>query len=70
MASEILADKFPEEFAIIDIRVLKQLGKTEWFVSYKDNPIIFEEYTLIMRKLAQENNMRLKDYEQMLYERE
>jgi hypothetical protein len=69
IASTILAMKFPERFAIIDRRVINQLGKKEWLKDYLKNPKTYEEYILLMRK-TKPSNISLRDYERNLFEKD
>ena len=68
IASTILAMKFPERYAIIDRRVITALGKTEWLKNYLNNPEIYEEYLLLLRKMAKTKGKLLRDYERELFE--
>lgn len=68
IASTILAMKFPEKYAIIDRRVIKQLNKPEWMKDYLKNPKTYEEYILLMRK-TKPFNLSLRDYERSLFEK-
>ncbi len=68
IASTILAMKFPEKYAIIDKRVIKQLKKDEWMKDYLKNPKTYEEYILLMRK-TKPFNLSLRDYERSLFEK-
>ena len=67
IASTILAMKYPDKYAIIDRRVIKQLGKNEWLKKYLKDAEIYEEYLLLMRK-TKPSNMSLRDYERSLFE--
>jgi hypothetical protein len=69
IASTILAMRFPDKYAIIDRRVIKQLGKNEWLKKYLSSPEIYEEYILLMRK-TKPSGMPLRDYERSLFEKE
>ncbi|MCK5149660.1 hypothetical protein KAJ87_01930 [Candidatus Pacearchaeota archaeon] len=68
IASTILAMKFPEKYAIIDRRVIKQLNKPEWMKDYLKNPKTYKEYILAMRK-TKPINLSLRDYERSLFEK-
>ena len=70
IASTILAVKYPDKFAIIDSRVIKKIGKVEWLSEYLKKPEVYEEYLLLLRKMAEEKKMRLRDLERMLFESE
>lgn len=68
IASAILAMKYPDKFAIIDKRVIKALEKQEWLKTYLKNPKTYEEYLLLLRKLAQERGLKLRELERSLFE--
>jgi thermostable 8-oxoguanine DNA glycosylase len=68
IASTILAMKYPDKFAIIDKRVITALGKKEWLKSYLQDPRTYEEYLLLLRKLAKERGVSLRDLERSLFE--
>lgn len=69
IASTILAMKFPDKYAIIDIRVLKSLNKSEWIEKnkYIKDLQIYEDYILFMRK-NKPLNLSLRKYEMNLFE--
>ena len=69
IASTILAMRFPDKYAIIDERVLRQLGKTEWLKDYLTNPEIYEKYILFMRETKPEG-VSLREYERSLFEKD
>jgi len=69
IASAILAMKFPDKFAIIDKRVLEQLGKEDWLKDYLKNPETYEKYILFMRETKPKEGS-LRDYERSLFEKE
>ncbi len=69
IASTILAMKFPEKYAIIDRRVIKQLNKPEWMKDYLKNPKTYEKYILLMRK-TKPSNLSLRNYERSLFEKQ
>ncbi|MCX6821989.1 MAG: hypothetical protein NTW30_04395 [Candidatus Aenigmarchaeota archaeon] len=77
IASAILAMRFPERYAIIDGRVIGQLEK-EGFITelekeelqdYSTNPKIYKKYLELMKKLANEKNIKLREFERGLFER-
>ncbi|MBU1129049.1 MAG: hypothetical protein KJ949_00255 [Nanoarchaeota archaeon] len=68
IASTILAMKYPDKYCIIDRIVLKNIGKEEWLKQYLSNPKIYKEYLLLMRKLAKNKNMDLRNFERNLFE--
>jgi len=70
IASTILAMRFPEKYAIIDVNVINQLGKIEWLEKYKEDLEIYEKYLLLMRENAKNENKTLRDYERGLFEAE
>lgn len=69
IASAILAMRFPNKYAIIDRRVLLQLGEKgeKWSKDYKSNPNTYDEYLIRLIKEAKEKKMLLRDYEFSLY---
>jgi hypothetical protein len=69
IASTFLAMRFPDKYAIIDRKVLASLNKKEWLKKYLTSAEIYEEYTLLMRKLAKEKGIKLRDFERGLFER-
>jgi hypothetical protein len=69
IASTILAMRFPDRYAIIDERVLRQLGKTDWLGDYLTNPETYEKYVRYMRETKPEG-VSLRDYERSLFERD
>jgi len=73
IASTILAMKYPDKYAIIDINVIKALDKEkEWSKHYLTDSDIYKEYTLIMRKLAKNKgliNLRELEFELFLREK-
>jgi len=68
IASAILAMKYPDRFAIIDRKVIHALNKDDWLKGYINNPGIYKEYLLLMRKNAEKQGMSLRDYERGLWE--
>jgi len=68
IASTILAMKFPEKYAIIDKRVIKNLRKEEWLKDYKTNPRTYHEYLVLMRKRAKDKGISLRCFERSLFE--
>jgi len=70
IASTILATKYPDRYAIIDVRVLKALGKDDWLKDYLSNVSTYEKYLVEIRKQAKEKNMLLRDFERSLFEKE
>ena len=70
MASVILAIKFPDKYAIIDVNVLTALNKDDWLKGnkYMKDPQIYEEYLMLIRKKAKDKGVRLRDYERVLFE--
>lgn len=69
VASAILSAKFPNKYAIIDINVLRQLKKNGWIKDYRTNPDTYRKYISLMREQAKKKDLRLRDYERMLFER-
>ena len=69
IASTILAMKFPDKFALIDKRVLIQLGKEEWLKDYLKNPETYEKYILFMKETKPREGS-LRDYERSLFEKD
>ena len=61
--------KFPEKYAIIDRRVIMQLGRKEWLKQYSKDSAIYKEYLLLIRKKAKERGVSLRDYERSLFEK-
>jgi thermostable 8-oxoguanine DNA glycosylase len=68
IASTILAMKFPDKFAIIDKRVINAIGKKEWLKTYLKSLKTYEEYLLLLRKLAKEKGLKLRELERSLFE--
>jgi len=68
IASTILAVRFPDKFAIIDRKVIHALDKDKWLKDYLKNPKTYKEYLLLMRKMAKEKNIHLRDFERSLFE--
>ncbi|MBU2053105.1 MAG: hypothetical protein KJ721_02585, partial [Nanoarchaeota archaeon] len=68
IASAILSMKFPEKFAIIDNRVIKNLGKDEWLKTYLSSPETYEKYLLLLRKESEEKSVSLREFERNLFE--
>src|SRR3989344_3882541 len=68
IASTILAMKYPDKFAIIDSRVIKKLGRPEWLKGYLNKPEIYENYLKVLRSMAKEKNMLLRELERSLFE--
>lgn len=66
-ASTILAMRFPDEFAIIDRKVIEKIRKEEWLSKYADDPHIYVEYLEIIHKLKQDDET-LRDCERRLFE--
>lgn len=66
-ASTILAMKFPDKYAIIDKRVIKQLKKYEWLKDYSKNPETYEKYILLLKKIKP-SKISLRDFERNLFE--
>lgn len=71
IASTILAVKYPDRYAIIDVRVLKSLNKESWVKGdkYKKDPKIYESYISLMKK-NKPSEMSLRDYERSLFEKQ
>ena len=69
IASTILATKFPERYCIIDRVCIRNLGKEDWLKKYLTDPRIYKEYLLLMRKLSNESNLNLRDFERNLFEK-
>lgn len=63
VASTILAMRFPDKFAIIDINVLRAMRKEELWSKYKTDPEIYKEYTLLLRKESKEKNKSMRELE-------
>ena len=70
IASTILAMKFPERYCIIDKRVIKQLKRNDWLKHYLKKPELYEEYLILMRNKAKEENKKLRDFERELFEKD
>ena len=67
VASAILAMKYPEQFAIIDRRVLQALGEGRWIKNYQKDPKIYKDYLIRVRQEARRNGMKLREYELYLF---
>lgn len=70
IASTILAMRYPESFAIIDSRVIRQLQKDHWIPAYLHDPVVYEEYLLLLRDLSQKRGIPLRELERSLFEKE
>lgn len=68
MASAILAMKF-SNFAIIDRRVLRALGKRNWLKNYKHSPEVYEDYLIQLRLEAKKKKMKLRKLEYYYFKR-
>lgn len=69
IASAILSMRFPNKYAIIDIRVLGQLKKKIWMKDYRTNPDTYRKYIFLVRERAKKRGLRLRDYERLLFEK-
>jgi len=68
IASTILAMKYPNKYCIIDRLVLTRLGKEDWLKKYISDVKIYKEYLLLMRRMAKEKNINLREFERGLFE--
>lgn len=66
ITSAILAMRFPDEFAIIDRRVIQELGKSEWLKKYTTDPSIYEQYLRLMKE-RKPDNLSLREFEWSLF---
>jgi len=68
IASTILAMKYPDRFAIIDRKVINNLGEDNWLKDYLTSSRTYKEYLLLMRKNANKEGISLREYERGLFE--
>lgn len=68
IASTILAMKYPDKFAIIDRRVITELGKEEWLEDYTDNVDIYEKYLELLKSKSKKLKLDLRECEIRLFE--
>ena len=69
VASAILTMKYPEQFAIIDRRVLQALGEGKWIKNYQKDPKIYNDYLIRVRQEAKRKRMKLRKYELYLFKK-
>jgi hypothetical protein len=60
--------KYPDKYCIIDRVVLNRLKKEEWLKKYLSSTRIYKEYLFLMRGMAKEKNLNLRDFERSLFE--
>ncbi len=62
--------KYPDRFSIIDSRVIKKLGRSEWLRDYLKKPEIYEDYLILLRSIAKKENKLLRDVERAMFEQD
>ena len=68
IASTILAMKYPNKFAIIDRRVISELGKNEWEKDYLKNIEVYIQYLEVLKGEAKKRRISLRECEMALFE--